>query len=189
MTNWISLNHINFRTSIVLLVRKLLLVETGELFLFTLIRFIFSLGPRAIYLDFLTAEFSIFVLFILIKSIISAYFIFSWVNDYYELTPTSITHWRGIFFRRQQKYLFSQLKSLALDQSLLGKWWNYGTIVLFDQKLRGHFYLEFVHNPLKCLRILKALFPGINQEYLRTHTLKFYQNYQQIFPQRKLQLL
>lgn len=161
----IEVPHVTVRESISILLIKLLLLEIIAAVLLIVLRpFLFSqqLSLTIPYFDLFSLRF--FILAVVIKMVLTIYIILSWLNEYYEITPKLVLHREGIIFVKKEHLALDDIQSVTLDQGIIGRILNFGTLSLYDWKWRKHEYLYGVHNPMKYVRIIEALLPNIDEE-------------------------
>jgi len=136
------------------LIIKLIGIEILILFLYLFIRLpktIFVLPNLAINenisLNYITIAY--FIILSLIKIIFIVKITLEWANNTYEIREDSIIHRKGIFNIKEDIYTLRSLSSVTIEQSIWGKLFNYGTIVLYSPIHKTNYYLINVHNPKK----------------------------------------
>ena len=65
----------------------------------------------------------------------------------------------SLFFRKEDGNSIAHLGSIDIEQGVLGRLFNYGSLNLYNWVLEKDVSLYLIHNPIKCLRILKNLIP------------------------------
>ncbi len=73
--------------------------------------------------------------------------ILSWTNETYTLNPKEVIIKKGIFSSRSVTYELANLQSMTINQTFIGKLFNYGSIKLFNPVLREEVYLLNIPNP------------------------------------------
>jgi uncharacterized membrane protein YdbT with pleckstrin-like domain len=157
----ISVSHVNVRLSISFLVIRILFADLlTTIVLFALYSLLFSANTYT-EVQFFRPEYTIFsfILLTLIESFFTIFVVVQWINEYYEISPYEVTHKRGIFFKKQDRYSLQNIKQVTLHQTFFGKMFNYGTINLFDWRLDKCATLFAVHHPVKYLNIFEELLP------------------------------
>ncbi len=164
--NEIIVSHINIRQSISILILKLLLVDliTGAIVGFSY--FSYNLTDVGLFLGMgaNVISYFIFLAAALIKISFSIYIILDWLNEYYELTPKHIIYRHGIIFTKQETINFSDVRKIRLNQGLLGKILNFGTIEMYDFLMKKTLDAYLIHNPLRYEKILLDLIPEVEEE-------------------------
>ena len=172
----IVITHVNIRQSIVFLLFKLIATD----FLAALVVIIFF---SSILMPFIPIEEKIriisvnivyFLLLLFLKIALVVYIVLQWLNEYYEITGDTISHRRGIIWKKDNTYVLDNIKSIGMKQGMMGRIFNYGTLTLYDQKLEKYITVYIIHNPVKYLRILESLVPRTNEEkeVLREHIIE-----------------
>jgi membrane protein YdbS with pleckstrin-like domain len=161
----IHVAHINIRQSIFLLLLKLLSVEAfAALFIFIFFIVFFSSGfIQAIQQSCKYFFLAFFFFLVMIKSGITIYIIFQWLNEYYEISPTHIVHRSGIFMRKEQEYKIGEVAFMEVNQKFFGKLLNYGNISLLNIRRFPYINMYLIHNPLRYAQIIRDLNPGISE--------------------------
>lgn len=168
--------HVTIRQSISILLLKLIVLETIAAIIFVIFHpILFSSQFTNIfpYIDLYNT--SAFFLAVLVKMAITIYAVLAWLNEYFEITPSLVRHKKGIFFVKVEQLALDDIQSITLQQGLIGKLLNFGTLSLFDWKWRRKEYLYDIHNPTKYLDIIEELLPGIDEEkdiFISEHLFK-----------------
>jgi hypothetical protein len=158
--------HITVRQSIFFLVLKLIVVELVAAAV--LIGF-HTLFFSPIVQEQLPAGISLFnvplyLMLVAIKTFITYYIIFQWVDEYYEITTKEIIHRHGFVFKHDEHNSLNHVVSLRVYQGWFGRIFNFGTITLFNWAKNREFSLYLIHNPIKYLHILEALLPEPDED-------------------------
>lgn len=174
----IIVTHVNVRTSIVFLLAKLIVLDI----IATVIALVFPfplIVPLSMEIKTLIISSNIlyFGLLLLGKIILTLFIVFSWLNEYYEITPTKIVYKRGILWRKEDVYDLNprdpavRISSIGIQQGILGRIFNYGTLFFYDRGTYRYEYLHYIHNPLRYFEILHYLLPNaaIEKEIIREH--------------------
>jgi hypothetical protein len=99
-----------------------------------------------------------------VKTMLTLFVVLDWLNEYYEITPTTLSHRRGLIWRKEQDYDLKHIRSVSVQQGIFGKLLNYGTITLYERELRKEIYVYLIHNPVKYLHVLRDLTASSNEE-------------------------
>lgn len=67
---------------------------------------------------------------IFIKSISMFYLVLSWMSNTYILNSTHVIKKHGIFSNEEDIHRFDTVRSISIQQSVMGKFLNYGSILL-----------------------------------------------------------
>lgn len=175
----IVVTHVTIRQSISVLLLRLVLLEilaaTGVVLFHTLI-ISTNITDIAHNLnsDFNVFSVPVFLLFVLIKTFLMIFVIFQWLEEYYEITPNEVIYRRGLIFRKEEQNRLEHLGSLEINQSLLGRIFNFGTIKLFNMTSKKDVLLYLIHNPMKYHHILQTLLPESDKgkRVFREHLLE-----------------
>ena len=161
----IVVSHITIRQSISILLLKLILLEIIAAIVFIVFRTTF-LSTQATdmfpYLDIYTSRFFLFG--VAIKTLLTIYISLRWINEYYEIFPNLVRHKRGLIWVKKEQFSLNDIQSVKVEQGLIGKIFNFGTLSLFDWKLKEYQYLYAIHNPMKYVKVVETLLPGIDEK-------------------------
>jgi uncharacterized membrane protein YdbT with pleckstrin-like domain len=143
--------------SYVFLILKLIAIEILTLFLYLLIRLpkTIIILPNSsvsenISLNYITIIY--FFILSLIQIIFTLKITLEWANNNYEIRDDSIIHRQGIFKIKEDIYTLRNLSSVTIEQSIWGKLFNYGTIILYSPIHKTNYYLINVQNPKKIIQ-------------------------------------
>jgi membrane protein YdbS with pleckstrin-like domain len=67
---------------------------------------------------------------ILIKSVVMYYLVLNWMSNTYILNSTHVVKKHGIFSNDEDIHRFDTVRSISIKQSVMGKFLNYGSILL-----------------------------------------------------------
>lgn len=73
--------------------------------------------------------------------------IFSWLSIEYILRNDEIVIRQGLIKSKETTYEIANLQSMSINQSLMGRLFNFGTIRLFNPVLKEEIFLEDIPNP------------------------------------------
>lgn len=159
----ITLTHLNIRQSIAVLLTKLIFIDC--LLSVTVVGFYFILVQGDQIISALSSNASLFlgVFFGLgiTKVFLTMYIVLSWLNEYYEITPENIIHKKGIIFTKTEQYALDKIRTMDIQDNLIGELCNFATITLYDIRLNKYLDMYLIHNPQRYTAILKALRPHI----------------------------
>ena len=160
----ITVTHITVRQSIFFLVLKLLFLEAVAAG--SIIAFHLALSNYATMYSLNISFFNIpiFVLLVLLQTVFMIYVIVNWLEEYYEITPMEVIHRKGFLFRKEERYILDHVGSITLEQGLLGRIFNFGSLKLFDWALEENIHIYLIHSPLKYHHILETLVPEADRE-------------------------
>lgn len=100
---------------------------------------------------------------LLVKLWLILWIVLAWINDYYEIRPAEIICHRGIFSAHKTILSTKEVKSITVDQDLLGRVFRYGDLRLFNPALDEVIALTNIANPNKHLAIIQQLLPQLEQ--------------------------
>lgn len=172
----IIVTHVNVRQSIVFLIAKLIVLDILATFV-VLVFFSPLVIPLSIEIKTQIISYNVWYFGLLVfgKILLTLFIVLEWLNEYYEITPTKIFYRRGIIWRRENAYDLSlksnRVTSIGVQQSLLGRIFNYGTLFFYDKGVYKYYFLHYIHNPLRYLEVLHDLLPNadIEKEIIREH--------------------
>lgn len=165
-TRKIYVGHINIRQSIFFLVLKLIVLDAIGAF-FTILYFSSVSSkfiPETINNLALSYNLPFFMILVILKIVLSIYVVMQWINEYYEIWPNLIVHKSGFITKHEEKHPLSHIRSLKVEQGLLGKTFGYGSITVYDWYLEKDTSLYLIHNPIKYYNILESLVPKTEEE-------------------------
>lgn len=162
----IKVTHVNVRVSIVFLLLKLVLLDIIAAFFVIFFFGALSVAsiPTEVRLFIFSQNMIYFVLLAVVKVIITVYIVIQWLNEYYEITPTNIHYRRGIIWRREDIYEFKNVRTVGIQQGVLGRIFSFGTLFFYDRAVYKYYYLHDIHNPSRYLNILRRIVPGAELE-------------------------
>lgn len=172
----IQVTHVTIRQSIFFLLLKLIVVEfiaaAGVIVFRSLLQS--SIVGESIARDLIVFNMPFYLILVVLKTGLTFFVIFRWLEEYYEITPTEIIHRTGFIFKNVDINSLEHLSTLEIDQGLFGRIFNYGSLTLFNFTLKKDVKVYLIHNPLKYHTILKGLMPGVDKErhMIREHVLK-----------------
>lgn len=161
----LKVTHINIRPSISILVLQLIVLNV--LSAAAIVAFCLA---AVLYLPIMELILNAYIGLILISIIFFAqisltiYAVVVWMNEYYELFPEYLIHRRGVVFRKESKFPIRNIRFIQVNQGILGKMLNYGTLTLLDGRRNKFLDLYLIHNPVRYYQILDKLNPSINEE-------------------------
>src|SRR5258706_5068119 len=82
--------------------------------------------------------------------------VIEWAHYRYVITPEEITIDSGIVHVERRIYKTTDLRSVELEQSILGKLLNYGTITFYSRFFRHGVRLPNIPNPQRYVEMLSA---------------------------------
>lgn len=160
----ISISHLNIRPSIsILLIQLIFLNILTEFIIISIFTFVNSYQFSSdIFINF-TLELTVIIVVFTLQIFLTVFGILQWLNNYYEISAQSLVHKKGIIFRRVEKFKIEHIKYIDLNQGVLGKILNYGTISFYDQRREKFMDLYLIHNPTRYLEIFEKINPDIDE--------------------------
>jgi len=74
----------------------------------------------------------ILIILIFLQFIAAVLIFLQWYNNYYEYENNIITHYSGVFIKRQEQYHIKNAESIKYNKSFFGKIFNYGDVFIKD---------------------------------------------------------
>ncbi|MBI4079517.1 MAG: PH domain-containing protein, partial [Candidatus Levybacteria bacterium] len=147
--NHIVVSHLNVRQSIFLLLFRLIVLDilAAIVLIFYFSPLFLQQLPSDIKLDLLSQNRFFVLLLLITKVLLTLYVVLQWVNEYYEITPHKIHHKKGIIWRKEMDFEITHLRSIGIQQGILGRLFNYGSLRFFDWRLQKYFHMYLIHNP------------------------------------------
>lgn len=172
----IHVSHVTIRQSISFLLLRLVVLEVVAI-LGLVLSLVFFFNPEIqdrLGDMILFVNIPYFVFTVLLKTFIMLFVIVQWLNEYYEINPKYVVHKRGYFFKKEERYTLAHLGKVRIEQSILGKFFNYGNVRIFNWALEKEVTLYLIHNPMKAVRILQELLPEADEEKetIREHLME-----------------
>ena len=162
----IFVTHITVRQSIFFLLLKLIFID---IFAALVVIIFFSsllipFLPNELKLRIIAFSNIYFLILVVLKISVTIFIVLQWLNEYYEITPLSITHKEGLIWRKEESYSLQSIKSVGIKQGIFGRAFNFGTLNLYDWTLEKNIFIYLIHNPMKYLHVLESLLPKSNEE-------------------------
>lgn len=138
------------RQSIVVLITRLLFLGLIAAFAHSL-----TLAPFVSNLEnsFLTALGLTWAVQLVISAV-SLFIVLQWIKTTYVIRPQAITEHRGIITVTEKDYSTERIESVIVQQSIWGKIFNYGTIVVFNPVLKEDLQLIDIPHPFLYARVI-----------------------------------
>ncbi len=154
----IYVTHLNIRPSIFLVLFQLLFVNI--LASFSIIAgYLLILNYEPTISLFLKSFAGLIVLAAvsMFQFYLGIYAILQWINEYYELTPKELVHKKGVIWRKVEKYSMEHIKYVKVNQDILGRLFNYGSLSFYDSRRTKYLDLYFIHSPMRYLEIFENI--------------------------------
>lgn len=161
LSETLQVDHIIARESIAFLIIKLILIHiiTTILLILLYIPMFWASVSDNIMNEFFSINTFVLVTIKFFEGLLSVVIIFKWLNEYFEITPNKLIYRNGLMFKKKDEYIFIHLMSVDLQQTVMGRILNYGTLHLYDRYINKDIYLYQIHNPKKFFSVLKELIP------------------------------
>lgn len=98
---------------------------------------------------------------VLLKASIMFYLVLNWMSNTYILDSKHVTKKHGIFGNDEEIYRFDTVRSILINQSLMGKFFNYGSILLKTSAsggFQGDVEITEIDNPKNYEELLRKSF-------------------------------
>lgn len=167
--------HVNVRKSISLLLMRLITLEIITavaviIFHYLLIN-VENLNNPSV--PTITFNLYLFLPLVFLKLVLICYVILEWHEEYYEISATEVSHYRGYIFKHHEVIKLEHIASVKLEQGILGRVFNYGTIRLHSWYLNTDYFLYQIHNPNKYEHVLGEFTPKADRmkKVIREHII------------------
>ena len=88
------------------------------------------------------------------------YIVLNWLYEFYITQPSGIIVRRGIIFSKEIQYSLGAIQSIGVQQGILGRIFNFGTVILYNPVLKSDLKLEFIHNPYGEAQFIQKIHPN-----------------------------
>jgi len=141
-----------------LLFVNLLIVHMTLLILIGLVLLVQQLFVKVVTGEAL-ANFKVISLLVIIGmgEIVTMVILAKWVSEFYIIKADSLNYRSGVFVKRKQVLMINRVVEVLMSQSIFGKVFNYGTLILISTQENAGVYLKRVENPGKYFKILREL--------------------------------
>lgn len=169
----ISVTHVNIRLSISLLLFKLIAIElfAATVFLFWQMGIYTFIHDLQTFHSVIGLGMPLFVVLVIMKTFVTVFVILQWLNEYYEISADLIKYRRGILFRKEDNYPTEDVHFIEVNQRLLGRFFNFGTITLMNVRRVILVEMYLIHNPLRYAHVIEEIVPHIieRKKVIRKH--------------------
>jgi uncharacterized membrane protein YdbT with pleckstrin-like domain len=101
------------------------------------------------------------ILVTVIQNTVLIYIALIWSNDYYEFRANDIAHFKGVLTKSKQSYQYQDIQSISIQQSILGRLFNYGNITLLIPTIGHDVHFNEVTDPKSFVELLKSIKPDV----------------------------
>lgn len=159
----IIVTHVNVRLSISVLLLKLILIEVfaGGLLILWHIGLAFYVTNISLLHTVIVIGLPALIFLVFVKTFITIFIILQWLNEYYEISSDMIEYRRGIFFRRVEHFPTNDIKFIDVEQEVLGRIFNFGTITLLNVRRMQFAQMYMIHNPMRYAQVIEDIVPGL----------------------------
>lgn len=162
----IQVSHVNIRLSISILVLKLVFLEVISAVIVVIFHQSVLMLSNVNLQDINLPAFNLPVLLgaIFIKFLITIFVIWQWLSEYYEIDSDAIYHRKGVIFKTEERYPLQHIQFIEVQQTVIGKFLNYATISIYDQRRNKYEDMYMIHNPMRYARIIEELLPDSDEK-------------------------
>lgn len=107
---------------------------------------------------------AIFLLLACGKISLTIYVVLEWMDEYYEVFQDHMNYVKGVFYKTKRRIAYEDIENIHIEQGVVGKLLNFGTIRLFNWKSQKYEYLYQVHNPMRYYHVFEKLMPKVDRE-------------------------
>ena len=169
----IYVTHVNIRLSIFFLLLKLISIElvSGIVIIVWQIGLGFYVTSFQIMQNIIRYGLPLLIFLVLFKTFVTIFIILQWLNEYYEISASTIKYRKGIIFRRAYEYPTADIKFVDVEQGAFGRIFNYGTITLMNIRRIEYAQMYLIHNPLRYAHVIEEIVPGLveHKRVIRRH--------------------
>lgn len=115
----------------------------------------FSLYNNGKLLNTITYDSATFAIFILLQLIFTIFILLEWSYESYIIRSDRIDHRSGIFSRKTDSYSLRDIRSASITEGVMGKLFNYGSIILHSPTLDQNIVLYNVMSPAFVLKVIE----------------------------------
>lgn len=136
--------------------------------LFTIIRFAIRLPltylevQQSSLANIYTIDTLIVLALVFFEIVITVYITVRWVNEYYIVYPNEIVLKKGFFFRKEKIFKCEHIQLFDLEQGLIAKLFDYGTLTLYSPALDGKIYIYNISRPMQRLEQIRSILTSDN---------------------------
>ena len=164
LKNTDKFSNIVIRKSLGLFIFRVILLELFFEAIYLSWRLIIHLLPLPIesLITLNSISIALFLFFItIIQNILLINLALNWVNNYYEFREKDIAHHSGVLSKKKQSYQYQDIQSITINQEILGRILNYGSITLYIPTLDQDVEFNEVTDPKSFVSYLKEIKPVI----------------------------
>lgn len=152
----------NVKANIAIVIKKIILTQFSLAIIAFFTNFIAFSGGRLVVTTLNT--FYIGSLILAVNLITFLYLFISWHHMYYIISSNGISSSKGIISKKTNSIDTPAIRSIKVQQSILGKIFNYGTIILESPLLSEKFLMRDLPNPHRHASLIeKARMKSINK--------------------------
>jgi uncharacterized membrane protein YdbT with pleckstrin-like domain len=154
-----TLSHVILRQSPIIFITKIFFIEvlffSGYLLSGAIIDYLSQLDKLKL-LDMLSIDSLVFLVLLIIQMLLTLWVALQWSGLEYELTQGKLIQRHGIFSISEESFSLAHIESITINQNLLGRIFNFGSISLFSPLNKDDIFLTMIQNPYKYKSFLET---------------------------------
>jgi uncharacterized membrane protein YdbT with pleckstrin-like domain len=107
------------------------------------------------FINIITYDSATFVVFILLQLIFTIFILLEWSSETYTISSDKIEHKVGTFSRKTQSYSLKDIRSASITEGVMGRLFNYGSIILHSPTLDQNIILYNIASPALALKVIE----------------------------------
>jgi uncharacterized membrane protein YdbT with pleckstrin-like domain len=155
-------------TSLFVPVVKIIMTGLLAMFIYLLLAVAFSsstalsAGSSAIFqsIVLLWTSGAVLLIVLLIYLAMVIYMILSWNRHYYVINSQAVLMYDGIIFSKSKSYDMAGVESIEVDQGLIGKIFNFGTLKLYNPRLEKEITFHRIPDPNQEAGFIHGMHPN-----------------------------
>lgn len=104
-----------------------------------------------------------------VQYILTLHIISQWTHNYYELTPTHLRHWKGVFYPRKRSYPLVDIQEIEVKKRWIDRLIGSGTLMLRCKNPKREVRIRYLCCPTQYAHMIQK---SIADQYERAHTPK-----------------
>jgi|GEM_PF-4610394 len=97
---------------------------------------------------------------LVIYIVMVVYMLLSWSKHYYVINSQAVLMYDGIIFSKSKSYDMAGVESIEVDQGLIGKIFNFGTLKLFNPRLAKEITFHRIPDPNQEAGFIHGMHPN-----------------------------
>jgi uncharacterized membrane protein YdbT with pleckstrin-like domain len=103
---------------------------------------------------------AVLLIVLLIYLAMVIYIILSWSRHYYVINSQAVLMYDGIIFSKSKSYDMAGVESIEVDQGLIGKIFNFGTLKLYNPRLEKEITFHRIPDPNQEAGFIHGMHPN-----------------------------